>query len=190
MNVRLLLATLLSLGMAFCLACGGDDASSGNGGASAPTAAADGSTAGGGGATLQDACTLLSDEQVAVALGDDRVVSMKGEPPTEAVSTCQWEGSKSGDRYVAVSLRTAQDATAMFASDYRTADGAVSVSGIGDEAYALIGTDTPNNYRFLTMAALTSSLFIQVNIAGQNRSDEEALSSLTTTMQQVVGNLN
>ena len=188
--MRVLIAILIGFTVAFGFACGGDDSSSNDGLVASPSVSADGSTSGGGGATLQDACTLLSNEEVAAALGDDTVASMKGEPPTEAVSTCQWEGTITGNRYVSVSIRTPQGAASVFESDYRTAEGGVSVAGIWDEAYALIGTDTPNNYRYLTMAALTSSVYIQINIAGPSRSDEEALSALTTAMGQVVANLN
>jgi Protein of unknown function (DUF3558) len=190
--MRLVLAILLSAATVFAIACGGGDDSSGGSGdaSSAPTAASDGSTSGSGGAVLQDACTLLTKDEVAAALGDDEVASMKSEPPTQAVSTCQWDGSNAGNRYVALTIRTAQNATSVFDSNYKTVEGAVSVPGIGDEAYALPGTDTPNNYRYLTMAALTSSLYIQINIAGPNRSDEEALSALTTAMQQAVAKLN
>jgi hypothetical protein len=138
---------------------------------------------------LQDACTLLSDVQVSVALGDDTVAMTKGEAPTQASSVCQWEGSNTGNRYVILTIRTAQNATSVFENSYKTVAGAVSVPGIGDEAYALPGMDTPNNYRFLTMAALTSSLYIQINIAGPNRSDGDALLALTTAMEQVVANL-
>jgi hypothetical protein len=187
---------LLGLVLAVGVACGGGDngsANSGSGGEAggdtpAPTAQSEGSSSGGG-ATLQDACALLSEEQVASALGDDTVASSAGEPPTQALSVCQWQGTMTGNRFVMLTIRTAQFATSVFESNYKTAAGAVAVPGIGDEAYALPGVDTPNNYRFLTMAALTSSLYIQINIAGPNRSDDEALSTLTTAMQQVVANL-
>jgi Protein of unknown function (DUF3558) len=191
--MRLLLAMLISGALVLGIACGGDDDSStsgGSGSAAAPATAANGSGASGGGATLQDACTLLSEEQVAAALGDDTVASTKSDPPTQALSMCQWQGSNAGNRYVNLSIRTAQFATSVFDSNYKTVAGAVSVPGIGDEAYALPGSDTPNNYRYLSMAALTSSLYIQLDIAGPNRSDEEALAALTTAMQQVVAKLN
>jgi Protein of unknown function (DUF3558) len=190
--MRLLLATLISAGMVLAVACGGDDSSGGAGSdaSAVSTTAAAGGASDNQAATLQDACTLLTDEQVAAALGDDTVASTKSDPPTQALSTCQWDGSNTGNRYVALSIRTAQFATSVFDSDYKSVEGAISVSGIGDEAYALTGSDTPNDYRYLTMAALTSSLYIQINIAGPTRSDEEALSALTTAMQQVVAKLN
>ncbi|HEU0074679.1 MAG TPA: hypothetical protein VFS30_11800 [Dehalococcoidia bacterium] len=201
MKLRSLLAVLVGLSLALGVACGGGDdgggspggdggSSGGGGGAEAPTqVVGGGSPGGGGGTTLQDACTLLTEGQVNAALGDDTVASSAGEPPTEAVSTCQWQGTKTGNRFVMLTIRTAQFATSVFESNYRDVEGAVSVPGIGDEAFALPGMDTPNNYRFLTMAALTSSLYIQINIAGPNRPDEAALETLTTAMQQVVSNL-
>lgn len=194
--MRHLLAVLLGLGCALGIACGGGDGDATNGGgdgsgggASPPATTAPEGSSGGGGATLQDACTLLSEAQVNAALGDDAVASTKSEPPTQALSQCQWEGSNTGNRYLHLTLRSAQFATSVFESNYKTAAGAVRVPGIGDEAYALPGADTPNNYRFLTIAALTSSLYIQINIAGPNRTDDDALSVLTEAMQQVVGNL-
>jgi hypothetical protein len=187
--VRHLLVALLGIGLALGTACGGGDGDTPGGGASpASTTTSEGSPPGGGSA-LQDACTLLSEAQVNEALGDDEVATTRSEPPTQALSQCQWEGSNSGNRYLHLTLRTAQNATSVFESNYRTVAGAVSVPGIGDEAYALPGMDTPNNYRLLTMAALTSSLYIQVDIAGPNRPDDEALSVLTAAMQQVVANL-
>jgi hypothetical protein len=198
MTLRSLLAVLVGFCLALGVACGGDDDgggssggdSGGGGGAAVPTQAAEGgSTGGGGGSTLQDACALLDTEQVNAALGDDTVASSAGDPPTEAVSTCQWQGTNTGNRFVMLTIRSAQFATSVFESNYRDVEGAVSVPGIGDEAFALPGMDTPNNYRFLTMAALTSSLYIQINIAGPNRPDEAALSTLTTAMEQVVSNL-
>jgi len=196
--LRSLLTVLVGLGLALGVACGGDDDGGGStggdgssgGGAAVPTqAAGGGSPGGGGGATLQDACALLDTEQVNAALGDDTVASSAGDPPTQAISTCQWQGTNTGNRFVMLTIRSAQFATSVFESNYRDAEGAVSVAGIGDEAFALPGVDTPNNYRFLTAAALTSSLYIQVNIAGPNRSDEEALAVLTAAMEQVVSNL-
>jgi hypothetical protein len=65
----------------------------------------------------------------------------------------------------------------------------VSIPGIGDEAYALPGEDAGNDHRFLSAAALTRSLYIQVDVAGQGRSDEEALATLTTVMEQVLAKL-
>ena len=190
-----LLASLLGLGLALGIACGGGDGDAtngggdGTGGGASPSATTPEGSSGGGGTTLQDACTLLSEAQVNAALGDDAVASTKSEPPTQALSQCQWEGSNTGNRYLHLTLRTAQFATSVFESNYKTAAGAVSVPGIGDEAYALPGADTPNNYRFLTIAALTSSLYIQIDIAGPNRTDDDALSVQTEAMQQVVGNL-
>ncbi len=190
--MRYLLVAALGLSLALGIACSGDDDGSsvgGSGGSSAAPTETSGGAPSGGGATLQDACTLLSEAQVNTALGDDQVAMTNSQPATQAESTCQWEGSKTGNRYLHLTLRTAQNAASVFENDYRSADGAVSVPGIGDEAFALPGQDTPNNYRFLTMAALTSSLYIQINIAGPNRPDEAALSTLTTVMEQVVSNL-
>jgi Protein of unknown function (DUF3558) len=189
--MRLLVMTLLGVGMALGLACGGDDAPSGGGSASGPTAAASASASGGsGGSSLQDACTLLSAEQVTAALGDDTIASTKADAPGDNVSRCQWDGTMTGNRYVYLTLRTVQFAMSVFDSNYKVVAGAVSVPGIGDEGYALPGVNTPNNYRYLSMAAVTSSLYIQVDVAGPERSDEEALSTLTMVMQQVVANLN
>jgi hypothetical protein len=196
--VRFWLAGLITLIFAVGVACGGDDTddSTGDGGSDsgspAPTAASGTSPAGGAasdGATLQDACTLLSEEEINAALGDDEIAASQGDPPTQANSTCRWDGGNTGNRYVILTLRTAQHGASVFESNYKTAAGAVSISGIGDEAFALPGMDTPNNYRFLTAAALTSSLYIQVNIAGPNRSNEEALAVLTNVLQQVVAKL-
>ena len=189
--MRNLVSALLVLGLALGVACGGDDDPSvGDGGGAAPAPTTDPSGgSGGGGATLQDACTLLSEEQVNAALGDDEVAATNSEPPTAANSLCQWEGSNTGNRYLHLTLRTAQTGTSVFESNYRTAADGVAVPGVGDEAFALPGVDTGNDYRFLTAAALTSSLYIQVNIAGPSRSDEEAVAVLTAVLEQVVSNL-
>jgi hypothetical protein len=187
--VRYLLAMVIGVALALGLACGGDDdATSTNDGVATPTAVSDGGGSSGG-ATLQDACTLLADEQVNAALGDDQVAATDSEPPTDVESRCSWQGSNTGNRYVTLTLRSAQFAAQPFESNYRNADGAVAIPGVGDEAYALPGADTPNDYRFLTAAALTSSLYFQVDVAGPNRPADEAVSVLTTLMQQVVANL-
>jgi Protein of unknown function (DUF3558) len=186
--VRFWLVGLFGLLCAMGIACGDDDDASSAGGSSSVVPA---ETPGGssGGVTLQDACTLLSDEEVKAALGDDEIASSRSDPPTQANSTCQWEGSKTGNRYVNLTLRTVQNAFSVFESNYSKVEGAVAIDGVGDEAFALPGMDTPNNYRFITAAAVTSSLYIQVNIAGPNRSDEEALQVLTDALQQVLSKL-
>jgi hypothetical protein len=199
--LRTVLVVLLALGLALGIACGGGDDDAGSsaaegsstGGESATAdaspAAGTGGGGGGGGSTLPEACALLSEEQVNAALSDDTVASSGGDPPTQALSTCQWQGTSGGNRYVSITIRTAQHGAQVFENSYKSMQGAVAVSGIGDEAYAITGADMPNNYRFLTMATLTSSLFIQLNIAGPNRSDDEALSTLTTSMEQVLASL-
>lgn len=171
---------------------GGDDAPSGDGpGEVAATSAttSGGADASGGGRSIQDACTMLSKAQVTAALGDDSIDTTADASQSEVESVCHWDGTMTGNRYLYLTLRAAQNAAPVFDSNYRSAEGAVSLPGIGDEAYAVPGTDTPNNYHFLTAAALTSSLYIQVNIAGPNRPDDEALSTLMTVMGQVMANL-
>jgi hypothetical protein len=193
--LRDILVALLSVALILAVACGGgDDSLSGSGGgdvAGAPTAESGGSNASGGGSgsAMQDACTMLSEAEVTAALSDDSIDTMKDASQNAQESVCQWDGTMTGNRYLYLTLRAAQNAAAVFESNYRSAGGAVSLPGIGDEAYGLPGVDTPNNYHFLTAAAITSSLYIQVNIAGPNRSDEEALSTLTMVMQQVVAKL-
>jgi hypothetical protein len=188
--LRHLLITLACLCLTFGVSCGDDDDdgsnSDPNGGPAATTASGSSSA---GGATLQDACTLLSEEQVNAALGDDTVASTNNEPPTEATALCQWQGSQTGNRYLYLTLLAAQNGMTIFESNYHNAADALDIEGVGDEAVALIGGDTGNNYRFLTAAALTSRVYIQVNIAGPSRSDDESLAVLRTVLEQILANL-
>ena len=187
--MRFWLVGLLGVICAAVSACGDDDGASSGGGGSSAAPTQTSAPAEGAAATLQDACTLLTDEEVNAALGDDEIATSGGDPPTEANSICQWQGSNTGNRYVHLTLRNVQHAFSVFESNYRNADGAVAIDGIDDEAFALPGVDTPNNYRAITAAAVTSSLYIQVNIAGPNRSDDEAVMVLTDVLKQVLAKL-
>jgi hypothetical protein len=137
---------------------------------------------------LPNACALLTDSQVTNAMGQ-AIGQRRGDPPTPALSLCQWDGTSAGQRYVHLTIRTAQSGTGTFNNSYKARADGQAVAGIGTEAIAIVGSNTPNDYRLATMAALTSQYYIQVNIASANRSDGDALAALTTAMRAVVAAL-
>jgi len=194
--VALLLATCLVLG----LSCGGGDKGStdataapsgpGGGAATQPPAATQpsGGGASGGSGAVPDSCALLTEAQVAAAMGQ-AVARKTATSSTPVLSVCQWEGATTGRRFVYVTIRQAQFGASVFTNSFKSRPEGQAVTGIGKEAIALPGTNTPNDYRFASGAVLTDTLFIQVDVAGPNRSDADALSALTTVMRTVVGGI-
>jgi hypothetical protein len=201
--MRYIVPWLAGLSLVLCLACGGGSkggsvatatpaGSSGGagGGASATrppaaTQASGGSTSGSTGA-VPDACAALTETQVAVAMAE-AVAKKNATSSTAALSVCQWEGSTTGRRFVYLTIRQAQFGQSVFNNSFKSRADGQAVTGIGKEAIAIAGQNTPNDYRFLTGAILTETLFIQVDVAGPNRSDGDALAALTTVMRTVVG---
>ncbi|HEY7467038.1 MAG TPA: hypothetical protein VIB47_10150 [Dehalococcoidia bacterium] len=200
--MRYAAAWLAGLSLVLSLACGGGDKEGGTatatpgpggggGGGSSATQSPAATQASGGGSSggssgVPDSCSLLTEPQVAAAMAE--AVAKKGATSaTAALSVCQWEGATTGRRFVYVTIRQAQFGQSVFNNSFKSRADGQAVAGIGKEAIAIAGQNTPNDYRFLTGAILTETLFIQVDVAGPNRPDGDALAALTTVMRTVVG---
>jgi hypothetical protein len=185
LHLRYAIGLLAALSLAFAFACGGGDTDATT--ATQPPAATPpaGAAGSGSGGAVPDSCALLSESQVATAMAE-AVAKKTATSSTPALSVCQWEGVTTGRRFVYVTIRQAQFATSVFNNSFKSRADGQAVSGLGKEAIAIPGQNTPNDYRFLTGAVLTDTLFIQVDVAGPNRSDVEALNALTTVMRTVL----
>jgi hypothetical protein len=197
--MRYVIALVVGLSLVLALACGGDKKtatnpspapalSGGSGAVSATQPPVASTTSGGSSGGIPDSCSLLTDAQVATAIGES-VAKKTATSSTPALSVCQWEGATTGRRFVYVTIRAAQFGTPVFNNSFKSRADGQAVSGIGKEAIAIPGQDTPNNYRFLTGAVLTDAWFIQVDVGGPNRANADALAALTTVMRTVVGGI-
>jgi hypothetical protein len=202
--MRKAIALLIGLSIVLALACGGGEkggkdptatpaGSGGGGGTSSATQPPAATQASGGGSSgssgaVPDSCALLTEPQVAAAMSE-AVAKKTATSSTAALSVCQWEGRTTGRRFVYVTIRQAQFGASVFTNSFKSRADGQAVSGIGKEAVAIPGQNTPNDYRFLTGAILTDTLFIQVDVAGPNRSDADALAALTTVMRTIVGGI-
>jgi hypothetical protein len=190
-NVKRFLSVVALVLFATTAACGGGDngaapaagspdRSPSVSGATSPAASATGqpSTATGSTGAVPSACDLLSPQQVQSAMGEAGVAQRpESQGPT---SLCTWDGANTGRRYITVIARPAQFAASVLENSFKNAAGSQSLD-LGDEAYALPGVNTPD-YRYLSAAAIAGDLYLQVNIAGPERTDAEALEAVTSTL--------